>query len=248
MVITVKRCKCHTVACAANIARKAQVPELRLVTVCSGALLAAVAGLLNGRRATTHHIDLGVLREWAPKAIVEEDRVFVHDGDIWSSAGVTAGIDLALHLISEHCGPLVAARVAQRMAVAMRRGPNDPQLSPFLSHRQHLNARLHQLQDAIAKDPHADWDADRMARTACTSPRTLHRLFVEHAGIAPLAYVRSIRLSLAQSALAAGSTVQQAAVMAGFHSDLQLRRAWRAECAPGLPSGRQYQRQAAKTR
>jgi transcriptional regulator GlxA family with amidase domain len=145
---------------------------------------------------------------------------------------------LALHLITEHCGPVVAARVAQRMAVAMRRGPNDPQLSPFLSHRQHLNGRLHALQDAIAQDPHARWDAHVMADLACTTPRTLHRMFVAHAGIAPLAYVRRIRLAHAQTALAAGSTVQQAALTAGFSSDLQLRRAWVAEGVAGMPSQR----------
>lgn len=212
---------------------------LRLVTVCSGALLAAQAGLLDGRRVTTHHLELDRLQTQAPRAQVVHDRVFVQDGPCWSSAGITAGIDLALHLVSDHCGPVVAARVAQRMAVALRRGPDDPQLSPFLAHRQHLNVRLHRVQDAVSRAPQEPWDAQRMATLASTTPRTLNRLFTEQAGTTPLAYVRGIRMALARSALAAGSSVAQAAETAGFSSDLQLRRAWQALGAPGAPSGRQ---------
>jgi transcriptional regulator GlxA family with amidase domain len=172
---------------------------------------------------------------------VVPDRVFVTDGEVWSSAGVTAGIDIALHLVSDHCGPVVAARVAQRMAVALRRGPDDPQLSPFLAHRQHLNARLHRVQDAVALAPQADWSAERLAAVASTTPRTLNRLFSAHAGVTPLAYVRAIRVALARQALAAGSSVARAAESAGFRSDLQLRRAWHAVAAPdapAVPSGR----------
>ncbi len=214
----------------------------RLITVCSGALLAASAGLLRGRQVTTHHFDLDTLRELAPDAKVAEDRVFVRDGELWSSAGITAGIDLALHLIGDHCGPVVAARVAQRMAVALRRGPDDPQLSPFLAHRQHLNARLHKVQDAIAQAPREIWDAQRMAAVAATTPRTLNRLFNDHASTTPVAYLRTIRIAVARSALAAGSTVTQAAEAAGFNSDLQLRRAWHAQGAGGVPSGRRRAR------
>ncbi len=211
---------------------------LRLVTVCTGALLAAAAGLLQGCRVTTHHLDLTDLAAMAPGATVIADRAFVQDGEIWSSAGVTAGIDLALHLVSEQLGPVVAARVAQRMALALRRGPDDPQLSPFLAHRQHLNARLHRVQDAIARAPREAWDVGRMAAVAATTPRTLNRLFTEHAGTTPLAYLRGIRMALARTALEAGSSVGQAADTAGFTSDLQLRRAWRALGSAGVPSGR----------
>lgn len=208
---------------------------VRLVTVCSGALLAASAGLFAKRRATTHHADLDELARRAPDAIVVPDRVFVQDGEVWSSAGVTAGIDLALHLVAEQCGAVVAARVAQRMAVALRRGPDDPQLSPFLAHRQHFNARLHRVQDAVSRTPREGWSVTRMAAVAHTTPRTLTRLFGEHAGITPLAYLRGIRLALARTALDAGSTVTAAAEAGGFHSDLQLRRAWRAAGLAGSP-------------
>lgn len=211
---------------------------VRLVTVCSGALLAAAAGLLRGHRVTTHHLEIEYLQQQAHGAQVVSDRVFVQDGEVWSSAGVTAGIDLALHLVSDHCGAVVAARVAQHMAVALRRGPDDPQLSPFLAHRQHLNARLHGVQDAVSRAPGEPWTAERLAAVARTTPRTLNRLFASHAGTTPLAYVRSIRLALARSALEAGSSVAHAAEAAGFTSDLQLRRAWHALGSIGAPSGR----------
>jgi transcriptional regulator GlxA family with amidase domain len=167
---------------------------------------------------------------------VVADRVFVQDGEIWTSAGVSAGIDLALHLVAEHCGAPVAARVAQTMAVALRRGPDDPQLSPFLAHRQHLNARLHRVQDAVSRAPREPWTAARMAQVACTTERTLSRLFALHAGLTPLAYLRAIRLALARSALAAGHGVSAAAEAGGFSSDLQFRRAWHAAGLDGAPS------------
>jgi transcriptional regulator GlxA family with amidase domain len=208
----------------------------RLVTVCNGALLAARAGLLRGRSVTTHHDELTELQAIDPSMRVQADRVFVHDGDVWTSAGVTAGIDLALYLISEHCGPVVAARVAQNMAVALRRGPNDPQLSPFLAHRQHFHRKLHQVQDAVTQNPTADWSASAMATHIHTTARSLSRLFAQHTSTTPQAYVREIRVALARTALQAGNTVTQAALAAGFSSDLQLRRAWLASGKADLPS------------
>ncbi|WP_457423332.1 GlxA family transcriptional regulator [Roseateles sp. P5_E7] len=216
-------------------------PGLRLVTVCSGALLAARAGLLDGRRATTHHQHLDDLARLAPGATVMQDRVFVQDGEVFTSAGVTAGIDLALHLVAEHAGELVAARVAEQMAVALRRGPADPELSPLLAHRQHLNTRLHRVQDALSLAPAEDWPLERMAALAATTPRTLSRLFAQHAGTSPQAYLRGVRLAVARNTLQAGASVAAASDAAGFNSELQLRRAWAAAGWPGTPSGARQQ-------
>ena len=115
--------------------RSEQSPH-RLVAICSGTLLAARAGLLGHRSCTTHHELLDVLRTAAPSARVIDNRVFVVDGPIASSAGITAGIDLALHLIAEECGEALAATVAEDMVVYLRRSPSDPELSPFLMHRR----------------------------------------------------------------------------------------------------------------
>lgn len=212
--------------------------RLELVTVCAGAVLAAHAGLLDGRRATTHHHHLDELRAVAPRCEVVANRVFVLDDALSSSAGVTTGIDLFLHRIAAHCGPVIAAQVAQRMVVALRRGPGDPELSPFLRHRNHLHAALHRVQDAVSASPQADWSLTTMADVACTSARHLSRVFALHAGISPLQYLDEIRLAVAEAALCGGRSVGQAAEMAGFTSDTQLRRAWHRRGRDGTPSGR----------
>ena len=210
--------------------------RLELLTICAGAVLAAHAGLLTGRRATTHHQHLDELAAVDPRCDVVANRVFVADGPIHSSAGVTTGIDLLLHRISDTCGPALAAQVAQAMVVALRRGPDDPEFSPFLHHRNHLHPALHRVQDAVGQQPQADWSVPAMARVAHTSPRHLTRLFIEHAGIAPLSYLRRIRLATAEAALQSGQNVTQAALMAGFSSDTQLRRAWHQFGRQGTPS------------
>lgn len=210
--------------------------QLELVTVCAGAVLAAHAGLLDGRRATTHHHHLDELRQAAPRCETVANRVFVLDGAVSSSAGVTTGIDLFLHRIAAVCGPALAAQVAQTMVVALRRGPGDPELSPFLRYRDHLHPALHRVQDAVSQRPQEAWTAQTMAEVACTSPRHLSRLFLAHAGVAPLDYLRRIRLDLAQAALNAGCSVGRAAELAGFGSDTQLRRAWHQLGLAGTPS------------
>lgn len=210
--------------------------RVELVCVCAGAVIAARAGLLSRRKATTHHHHLNELRQTSPDTEVLANRVFVLDAPVFSSAGVTTGIDLTLHRIAARLGPALAAEVAQTMVVALRRGPQDPELSPFLNHRNHLHPVVHRVQDAVSQAPQAEWDVPRMAETGHTSPRHLARLFEEHAGITPLAYLQQIRLAVAEAALQSGRNVTQAAQMAGFSSDTQLRRAWRRHGHSGSPS------------
>lgn len=213
------------------------VPDrLELVTICAGTVLAAHAGLLAGRRATTHHHHLDELQRVAPACEVVRNRVFVEDSPVYSSAGVTTGLDLILHRIEAICGPALAAQVAQIMVVALRRGPHDPELSPFLAYRNHIHPALHRVQDAVSQSPQSDWSVPGMAAVAHTSPRHLTRLFLEYAQIAPLQYLRRIRLAVAQTALASGDSVTEAAAAAGFSSDTQLRRAWQHFGVPGTPS------------
>jgi transcriptional regulator GlxA family with amidase domain len=198
----------------------------RLLTICSGTLLAARAGVLGTRRCTTHHELLPMLRALAPQAQVIDNRVFVVDGPLASSAGITAGIDVALHLIAEECGEALAASVAEDMVVYLRRSPRDTELSPFHMHRRHLHPTVHRVQDAIVTDPQRDWDMASLAQVGHAAERHLLRLFIDHAGISPLHYLRLIRLERARQSLEYGATVTRAAVVAGFGSDLQLRRAW----------------------
>ena len=205
--------------------RNADTPH-RLITICSGALLAARAGLLATRRCTTHHELIERLRSLAPRAQVIDNRVFVLDGPLATSAGITAGIDIALHMIAEECGEALAAAVAEDMVVYLRRSPRDPELSPFHMHRRHLHATVHRVQDAMITRPERDWDMAALATVGNTTERHLLRLFIEHAAVSPLNFLRSIRLERAWQSLEHGASVARAAEVAGFRSGLQLRRAW----------------------
>jgi transcriptional regulator GlxA family with amidase domain len=205
--------------------RSADSPH-QLIAICSGALLAARAGLLANRRCTTHHELLPMLHGLAPQAQVIDNRVFVMDGPVATSAGITAGIDLALHLIADECGEALAASVAEDMVVYLRRSPRDPEMSPYLVHRRHLHPAVHRVQDAIIAKPERDWDMDSMAAIGHATSRHLLRLFLEHAGVSPLHYLRNIRLERARQSLECGASVARAAEVAGFRSALQLRRAW----------------------
>ena len=198
----------------------------RLITICSGTLLAARAGLLAKRRCTTHHELLDALRALAPQAQVVGNRVFVVDGPLASSAGITAGIDLALHLIGQHCGEALAAAVAEDMVVYLRRSPRDPELSPFLVHRRHGHGAVHRVQDAISAEPERDWNMAALAALGHVTERHLLRLFTDHAGVSPLHYLQAIRLERARQSLEHGASVTHAAEVAGFRSGLHLRRAW----------------------
>lgn len=197
----------------------------RLLTVCVGALLAADAGLLAGRLVTTHHELLDDLRGLAPAAQVQGNRVFVEDGPLASSAGITAGIDLALHLIATTLGEALASAVAQVMVVYHRRSGDDPERSPLLAGRSHLHPAVHAVQNAVLEAPGADWTLERMAALAHVTPRHLARLFREHAGLTPREHVEQVRLALAQDAKRAGLHTKQALALAGFSSDRQWRRA-----------------------
>jgi transcriptional regulator GlxA family with amidase domain len=200
---------------------------LRLVCVCSGALIAARAGLLDGVRCTTHHGSTNELRRIAPRAQVEENRLYVEDGSCLTSAGITAGVDLMLHIVNGLLGPTVALSVARYMLVYMRRGGADPQLSPWLEGRNHLHPAIHQLQDSIAAQPARNWSVSEMARIAHASPRTLSRLFNAHTGMSVTDYVNRVRVALARELVQQTNLdMERIASRTGFGSTRQLRRAW----------------------
>jgi transcriptional regulator GlxA family with amidase domain len=201
------------------------VPQ-RIACVCAGALFAARAGLLDGKRCTTHHLTIDALRGEAPRAYVLDSRVFVEDGGCYTSAGITAGIDLALHLIAELASPQLSVEVARHMVVYLRRAPDDAALSPWLHGRNHLDTGIHRAQDALARAAHEDWPLPRLAERAHISVRTLTRHFREATGMSVRDYHARLRFALAKQALATGLSVESAATMAGLGSARQLRRLW----------------------
>ncbi|WP_353189470.1 helix-turn-helix domain-containing protein [Pandoraea pnomenusa] len=202
-------------------------PSHQLACICTGALLAARAGLLDARACTTHHGSCDALRALAPNARVTDNRLYVRDGNVWTSAGVTTGLDLMLTLIADATGPLCAAAVARQMVVYARRAGADPQLSPWLEGRNHLHPALHRVQDAIASDPAHDWTLASMAEIACASERHVTRLFREYAGVAPIDYLHRLRIALAREMLGNSQLdLERIAERTGFGSSRHLRRVW----------------------
>jgi transcriptional regulator GlxA family with amidase domain len=203
-------------------------PAHLLISICSGALLAARAGLLDGSECTTHFSCCATLAALAPAAHVIENRLYVVDGTRCSSAGVTAGTDLMLHLVAGWLGPAIAAAIARHLVIYLRRSGSDPQLSPWLEGRNHIHPAVHRAQDAIAADPSRAWTLARLARVANTSTRHLSRLFNEHAGMGIPEYVNRLRIALAHE-LVVGTRldIERIAERTGFASARQLRRAWR---------------------
>ena len=214
----------HTVArWLRGIAR----PSHRLVFICAGALVAADAGLLDDRVCTTHHEDCDELRQRAPKARVLDNRLYVSDGNVYTSAGVTAGLDLMLALVAEIAGPTCAVAIARHMVVYARRTGADPQLSPWLEGRNHIHPGLHRAQDAIAANPAHSWTSTELAAVAHTSARHLTRLFQLHAAMSPIDYVHRLRVALARELLTNSTLdLERIAMRSGFGSSRQLRRIW----------------------
>jgi transcriptional regulator GlxA family with amidase domain len=198
-----------------------------LLCVCSGSVLAARAGLLAGRECTTHHAHIEELRRAEPRARVLDNRIFVEDGRLFTSAGVTAGLDLALHVIGRQLGAPIAAAVARDLVVYLRRAGTDPALSPWLMHRNHLHPAVHRVQDAVARDPSAAWSSAELSAVACTSSRNLARLFAEHARCSPLDYVQLMRFAFARQLVTHSRLdLERVAAKAGFRSAQHLRRVW----------------------
>jgi transcriptional regulator GlxA family with amidase domain len=207
--------------------RRTVRPGIRLVSICSGALLAARAGLLDGYDCTTHHGCVAELARLAPDARVKENRLYVEDGERFTSAGITAGIDLMLHIVAGLAGHGCALAVARYLVVYLRRGGADPQLSPWLDGRNHIHPAIHRVQDAVAADPARDWSVVALADLAATSPRNLSRLFNQHAGMSVTDYVSRMRIALARELLTGSRLdMERVAERAGFGSTRQLRRAW----------------------
>lgn len=201
----------------------------RLAAICTGAFLLGAAGLLDGRRATTHWKYIATLAAAFPAAAVETDALFIHNGNVHTSAGVTAGIDLSLALLELDHGGDLARRVAQALVVFLQRPGGQSQFSPSLLIPRPSTPSLRAVTDSIAADPAADHSADALARRAAMSPRHLTRLFHTEIGTTPRAYVDSVRLHAACTALEQGATVTEAVTRAGFAGGDALRRAFRAQ-------------------
>jgi transcriptional regulator GlxA family with amidase domain len=196
----------------------------RLASICTGSFILARAGLLDGRRATTHWRHAQLLAAAYPTVTVQPDAIFVRDGDIYTSAGVSAGIDLALALVEDDHGGELVREVARSLVVFLKRAGGQSQFSATVESRPPSRSPLRVVTDAIAADPAADHSVARLAALAALSSRQLTRLFAAELGTTPARYVERVRLDAARAALDAGRPVSEAARLAGFGSPETLRR------------------------
>ncbi|MFE6307543.1 GlxA family transcriptional regulator [Nocardiopsis sp. NPDC057823] len=195
-----------------------------VASVCSGAFALGEAGLLDGRRCTTHHGLQDLLARRFPRARVVPDVLYVPDGGVLTSAGIASGIDLALHLVTVRHGPSAAAAVAREMVVYARRNGDEPQAGVMLRHRGHLVDAVHRVQDVIDARFREPLPLAELATTARVSERTLTRLFTAATGLTPLRYQQGLRLEHAEHLIGAGETVEAAARAVGFGDARMLRR------------------------
>lgn len=199
----------------------------RLVSVCTGAALLAAAGLLDGRRATTHWAFCEDLARDHPAVDVDPDPIFVRDGKIATSAGVTAGIDLALALVEEDHGRDAALVIARHLVVFLRRPGNQAQFSAQLAAQTARREPLREVQQFITEHPAADLSVDALAARARLSPRHFARAFRTETGTTPGRYVERVRLEHARRLLEdTGSGVHEVARAAGYGTPEAMRRAF----------------------
>jgi transcriptional regulator GlxA family with amidase domain len=172
-----------------------------VVSVCTGAFVLAAAGLLDGYRATTHWASCDELGAAHPDVEVHPDRIYVQDRDRWTSAGVTAGVDLALALVEADHGAELAHSVARWLVVFVRRPGGQEQFSAQLRAQPARTPAIAELQRWLPDNLTADLSVESLARRAGMSPRSLARAFVRDAGVTPAAYVESLRLEAARRLL-----------------------------------------------
>jgi transcriptional regulator GlxA family with amidase domain len=196
----------------------------RMASICTGSFILAQAGLLDGRRATTHWRQTGLLSRAYPRISVEPDAIFVRDGDVYTSAGVSAGIDLALALVEDDQGADLVRDVARSLVVYLKRAGGQSQFSALVESRPPQRSALREVTEAIAADPGANHTVKTLAAQASLSTRQLTRLFQSELGTTPARYVEKIRIDTARSALDAGRSVAESARLAGFGSAETLRR------------------------
>jgi transcriptional regulator GlxA family with amidase domain len=199
----------------------------RLCSVCTGAFLLAEAGLLHGRQATTHWRWAPVLAAKYPSVTVNPHPIWIQDGHIYTSAGVTAGMDLALALVEEDCGQAVALEVARGLVMFLRRPGGQAQFSVSLSTQTSARRSLHELQSWIAEHLAQDLSVDALAAHMAMSPRHFARVFTQELGITPARYVEQARLEAARRQLELTEQSQEeVAASCGFGSAELLRRAF----------------------
>jgi transcriptional regulator GlxA family with amidase domain len=198
----------------------------RVASVCSGTFVLAAAGLLEGRRATTHWSRSASFAQAYPKVRLEPDRIFVKDGSVWSSAGISAGIDLALAMVAEDLGEPIAKAAAQQLVVYRRRPGGQSQFSALLE-LDRPDGRFARLLGWIRERLAEPLGVERLAREAAMSPRNFARAFLAETGVTPAKAVERLRVEAARERVEAGAEpIDAIAAAMGFGDPERMRRAF----------------------
>lgn len=212
---------------AARIVARASGLVPRVSSVCSGAFILAAAGVLDGRRAATHWSDIEELRRFRPAVTVDDDAIHVEDRGVWTSAGVTAGMDLALAMIEADHGRAAALTIAQRHVIFRVRPGGQSQFSAELAAQAIDDPRLARLAEKVTGSPQANWNLERLSVTAGLSVRSLTRLSRARFGAGPAEFVERIRLDVARRALLdTPRSIKSIAAASGFGSVRRMDRAF----------------------
>jgi transcriptional regulator GlxA family with amidase domain len=207
--------------------RRAAARSRRVTSVCTGAFPLAAAGVLDGRRATTHWRSCNDLARIYPGVTVDPDPIFVRDGNVWTSAGVTAGMDLALALVADDLGRDVALMTARQLVLFVQRPGGQSQFSAQLGAQVAERDPLRDLQAWIAEHPEEDHAVERLAARVAMSPRHFARVFRDEVGSTPAAYVETVRVEVARRLFeTTGLSAADVARAAGFGTPETMRRAF----------------------
>ncbi|QFS96736.1 Isonitrile hydratase [Labrenzia sp. THAF191b] len=204
-----------------------EMEDRRVISICSGALVLANAGLLNGRKATTHWRRARQVRRQFPEVRWSTDELYHIDGNVMTSAGVASGIDLALEIIKRDHGGALALAVARELVVYLKRAGGQTQFADLLEAQFSGDRELGRLLDALQDNPGRDWTLELMAEVAGLTPRTLSRRFSASAGLTPVKYLERYRLKRAADVLSGGAPVGSAIRVSGFSDFQQMQRAFK---------------------
>lgn len=196
---------------------------ITICSVCTGAYIPAFAGILDNHNATTHWKYLDRFEKSFPKVNVIKNRLFVESNNIYSSAGVASGIDLALFILEQLYDSYFTAKVAREVVIYLRRGEEDPQLSVFLQYRNHMEDKVHFIQDWLTQNLDKKSSVDELAEMVHSSPRNLTRLFKKATGTTIGKYLDQLRVAHAIHLLESGDKVEAVTNQCGLNSPNQLR-------------------------
>jgi len=220
--------------------KEQQAKGVFMASICSGALILAEAGILDGVKCTTHWKCIDYIKEKYPRAIVQTDQLYVNDKNVYTSAGMTSGIDMALSILEHHHGPVLPAKVAREIVVYIRRNNTDSQQTIYLDYQTHFNPAIHKVQDYIISNHDRNPGLEELASLCNLSVRNLTRLFKKSTGHTIVDFKNAVKLELARTLVNNPEyTVEKIASLCGFQSARHLRRIWNDQMGMSVKEYRQ---------